>query len=294
MAGNPSERLKMSTSVFDFLLQPFPFYHKGKNLFKIALMLFLVGFLFEYFFIPYERSFAEHRFNYFIISVFHIGVATFTYIGYFFILSHFIIDDEWQLYKELLAIFFLLALIGIGEWLIRDVIYDNSYNFSLDMFLVELAHAYLSGTIIIILTYTIIFHAQKKRNRRYADQFRLENKQEPDISSLLLRAQITSDNFILKASSLISARADGNYVEFFVLDGENVTKIVKRITLSNAYEQLKKFEFIQKTHRAYLINSNYLEEVNGNAQGYQLKLKYLDFLVPVSRNHLKDFNRAMA
>ncbi len=39
----------IETSVFKFLLQPFPFYHKGKNLFKIALLLFIVGFLFEYF-----------------------------------------------------------------------------------------------------------------------------------------------------------------------------------------------------------------------------------------------------
>jgi len=283
----------MNQSLLAFLYQPYPFFHKGKELFRISLLIFTIGLLFEYFIIPFDRNPEEHRFNYFIISVFHVGTATLIYFLYFLIVSNFVNEDDWKVYKEFVATFFLFTLIGIGEWLIRGIIYNNENNYDFGVLLEEVIHAYLSGTIVLILVFTFIFNVLKTKNIQIANQITLENKQPEFLSSKEIIAQIPSDNFTLQPSTLICAKADGNYVEFFILNGENVKKEVKRITLANTFKQLKEFTFFQKTHRAFMINLNYLEEVNGNAQGYQLKMKHLNFTVPVSRNQLNEFNKAM-
>ncbi len=283
----------MNNSFFAFINQPYPFFHKGKELIKISLLIFTIGLLFEYFIIPFERNPEEHRFNYFIISVFHVGTATSLYFLYFLIVSNFINEEDWKVYKEIIAIFFLLGLIGIGEWLIRGIIYNNENNYDIGVLLEEVIHAYLSGSIVLILVFTFIFNVLKPKNIQIANQIKLENKQPQVLSSKEIIAQIPSDNFTLQPSSLICAKADGNYVEFYMLNGANIKKEVKRITLANTFNQLKEFTFFQKTHRAFMINLNYVEEVNGNAQGYQLKMKHLNFTVPVSRNQLHEFNKSM-
>jgi hypothetical protein len=276
-----------------FFTQPYPFFHKGKRLFQTTILVFVIGFLFEYLLIPFERNPAEHRFNYFIITLFHVGVACSIYFLFFMIVSRFVQEDNWKLYKEIFVLFVLLTLIGVGEWLIRDIIYDNDQNHNLGLLLDEMLHAYLSGTVIIIIVFSFIFNVLKRQNINSAQAFKLEKKYVSDIGPVQIIAQIPSDNFSLNPSNLVCALADGNYVEFYVLDGEQLKKEVKRITLSNAYDQLKRYEFIQKTHRAYLVNLKFLETVEGNTQGYQLTVKHLEFTVPVSRNHLQHFNQAM-
>jgi hypothetical protein len=276
-----------------FLSQPHPFFHKGRVLFQTTFLIFFIGFLFEYFLIPFERNPIEHRFNYFIITLFHVGVACSIYFLFSLIISQFVNEDDWKLYKELFFLFILLTLIGIGEWLIRDIIYNNDKNHDIDFLLVEILHAYLSGTVIIIIVFSFIFNVLKKQNVNSAREINMEKRYVSGNAPVDIIAQIPSDNFSLNPSNLVCALADGNYVEFYVLDGEQLKKEVKRITLSNAYDQLKRYEFIQKTHRAYLVNLKFLETVEGNTQGYQLTVKHLEFTVPVSRNHLQHFNQAM-
>ena len=39
-----------------------------------------------------------------------------------------------------------------------------------------------------------------------------------------------------------------------------------------------------RCHKSYIVNLSNLKKVTGNAQGYKLVFKYLDFKIPVSRN----------
>jgi DNA-binding LytR/AlgR family response regulator len=110
-------------------------------------------------------------------------------------------------------------------------------------------------------------------------------------NELLLKAGIVSDNFEINPSHIICIKSDGNYLEFFVKDNDGFKKHLKRMTLQSAIDQLRSELYIVKTHRAFLVNTQHLKNVEGNAQGYQLTLYHLDFKVPVSRTHLNSFNR---
>ncbi|MGK7395662.1 MAG: LytTR family DNA-binding domain-containing protein [Candidatus Cyclobacteriaceae bacterium M3_2C_046] len=275
-----------------FLRQPYPFYHQGKSLWRITLLIVLVGFLFEYLLIPFQRTPEEHKFSYAIISLFHVGVAAIIYLLYFLLISRYINEDDWKVYKEMLTIAILLLLIGLGEWAIRDIIYDNPYNRELSLLWEEVWHAYLSGAVIFVLVFFININWLTRRHSQQAQELELPDKLG-SLTRKLIITHIRSDDFELIPDQLICAKAEGNYVEFYLLQNEKLIRLVKRISLSTLNEQLADYPFLQKTHRSFLVNIKYIQNIEGNAQGYQLLMQHLDFKVPVSRSHLKDFNERM-
>ena len=66
-------------------------------------------------------------------------------------------DVNWTLGKELLNLSILLLLIGIAGFLIRDLIYTNSDNWSLRYFLEEIRNTFLIGFLLLIIVLPINF-----------------------------------------------------------------------------------------------------------------------------------------
>lgn len=94
-------------------------------------------------------------------------------------------------------------------------------------------------------------------------------------------------------NNLIFAKAEGNYVEIYLKE-DKVNRVVKRTTMKDLESSLSSFTNIVKTHRSYLVNLFYVDQVDGNAQGYKLLLKDYDEPIPVSRNMIEKFNHSMA
>jgi DNA-binding LytR/AlgR family response regulator len=63
--------------------------------------------------------------------------------------------------------------------------------------------------------------------------------------------------------------------------------------MSNVAEQLDNFDFLFRSHRAYIVNLNYIQESSGNAQGYQLKMRNTEVVLPVSRTNLAEFKNVI-
>ena len=66
--------------------------------------------------------------------------------------------------------------------------------------------------------------------------------------------------------------------------------LILRSTLKKAEETLRPFPCFFKSHRAYIINLDKVIHVQGNAQGYKIRLQELEELVPVSRNMNTEFS----
>jgi hypothetical protein len=279
----------------NFLLQPYPFDHKGRYLIINTLLMIVVGFCFDYFLIPFERDFDEHLYSYWVITLAHVAVAASIYFVVMFIISVFVMEDEWKIYKEILSLAFLLLCIGIGEFLIREFIYDNPNDFAFFYLREEISHAYLSGSVIIAIVININYHRKRLANSKLAAKINLPVTEPVSIPQLLsIKAGIVSDNFEIDPTHIICVKSDGNYLEFFVNEKAGIKKHLKRMTLQSAMDQLRDFDTIIKTHRTFLINTHFMETVEGNAQGYQITLRHLDFKVPVSRSHLEHFNSLTA
>ena len=247
--------------------------------------------MFELLIVPFPRNPSEHLFPYWIISLFHVGVASLTYLVYFFILGLFVEDDNWQLGKELLAVAGLLLVIGVGEWGIRPIIYSYD-GLELRHLVEEIWHAYLSGGLVYLLVLLVNVNFLTKKHQKESKGFRI-----PVVGSVSHEQEIitqnASDHFMLNPSDFICTKAEGNYLLVITKTGTGSRSDLKRLTLQSFCEQLQAFEWIFQTHRGFAVNTQYIKSMKGNAQGYQLQVEGLDFTVPVSRKYVESFKTLM-
>ncbi|MGF1636110.1 MAG: LytTR family transcriptional regulator DNA-binding domain-containing protein [Cyclobacteriaceae bacterium] len=235
--------------------------------------------------------------NYFWICLIHAGLVTSIALVYFFLLETILkAYDQWTIGKEFLHVGFVLLIIGIGNFLIRDVIYNNPNNWSLGYLLEEIRNTFLVGMLIMIIFVPINYILRLQRNIH--DSMNLKTLQnslvEKDaFSTLAIKTQVNADDFELIPESLIMARADGNYMELFIDSKGKAEKLVKRMTLKEFEGQLAHLPFILKTHRAYLVNLQKVLATKGNAQGFQLKVNGLPEHVPVSRSMIATFKEKL-
>lgn len=275
-----------------FLKQPYPFFHQGKNLLTIAILILTFAFFFEFLLEPFNVVRSEHYFSYWIISLLHSVNAAFIYILFSLAASQIINEEDWKIYKEISFFMILFFLIGSGQYFLREIIYDNPFNTSLRYLVEEIKNTYLVGTIILFIISVINLNFLTKRNRQRAEKITVPKKEtESNADTVQIKAQLISDHFVFHPADLLCIKSDGNYLEFFLKNGSQPTKKIKRMTLKSAEDQLSEFPFIIKTHRAWLVNIQQVEKVSGNAQGYQLDVKTLAFQVPVSRSHIESFDR---
>ena len=290
-----------------FLSQPYPFYYKGKSLWMIAVILLIFSFVFNYFFKPFNVYLPEHRMSYLGISAIH-SITPFIILLLF---SLFRVppetEEKWTVLKEMFLLVTLLFLIGVGQFLIRDIIYDNPDNWSWKYFIEEIRNTFLVGSLIVIILISLNFNRLNYRNRKRAEVLNMTSgytKQnfdlntENDISQsagkyeVFIETQVKADDFMLKVDNLLFAKSEGNYIEFYLKD-VTVDRTVKRLTLKELESALEPFPEIIRTHRSYLVNTNQVKGVEGNAQGYRLSLRDFDGTVPVSRNMIGKFDNVM-
>jgi hypothetical protein len=282
----------MVSNLLSFLNQPYPFYYKGKQLFSFALLIFVLSVLFNYFFEPFNNNPMEHRMDFFWISVVHSANATMVvllFLGPIGLLTN---EDNWTVRKEILVVSGLFVLIGIFQFLIRDLIYDNPYNWSWRYLIEEIRNTCLVGILFFSIIVPMNFIRLRSQHGQVAAHFNAKPHSEADVdlpTKIAIQTQQKSDDFLLDTKEFLFARADGNYLEIFVRqDGEN-QKLLKRMTLKEFETQLKSPEHIIRTHRSYLVNLHQVDSISGNAQGYQLNLKHCPQSIPVSRGMIPSF-----
>ena len=286
-----------SNKLSKFLLQPYPFYYEGQFIVVITGIIFLMTFFFNYFFKPFNVDISEHKFDFFWISNLHAFISILVFI----ILISIIklrprIDEYWNVLRELLFLAILLFLIGVGQFLIRDIIYNNPNNWSLTYFIEEIRNTFLIGMLFTFIIVPLNFNRLYYLNFKKANSIKLTNNQKSialKSSVVFIETQVKNDAFQLEVSNFQFAKADGNYLEIY-LDKEGKTeKLFKRISIKNLYSKLSSYPFIIKTHRSYLINIYKVENITGNAQGYKLRIKDHSDVIPVSRKMIPFFEEKM-
>ncbi len=284
------KQIAQPDKIVSFLLQPYPFYYQGKLLWKIAGLLFVGTLLFNYVFEPFEVYAPEHKMNYFWISFIHAfnPVIILGVFSLFKISSK--AEENWTVRKEIILIVVFLLLVGIAQFIVRDIIYDNPDNWSWRYLFEEIRNTFLIGTLFAIIFTSLNYNRLNTRNIKKAGELNLlHDLPQPTCNSMvLIETQVKNDDFSLNIDNLLFAKADGNYVEFYIVE-EKINKVVKRITLKELQSLLKPFPSIIKTHRSYLVNLRHVNSVTGNAQGYKLRLNNYDEKVPVSRNMIQHF-----
>ncbi len=283
----------MNFSIIKFLHTPYPFYFRGRSLVQFGLVIFLLAFLFNYFFTPFNVNTAEHRMDYLWISGIHaLMPLVILLLMYPYIYFSPFLDEHWTIGKDFIFLSVFLLLIGIGQFLIRDLIYDNPNNWSWRYFREEVGNTFLVGILLVGIIISVNFNRLNARYIREANVLERSRRifsLRENTRIVPIETQVKMDRFDLKIEQFLFAKAEGNYLMLYMYTGNDLSQLLKRITIKEFEKQLGAIDQIVRTHRSYIVNLSFLEHVKGNAQGYQLTLQHGDVSIPVSRNMIPVF-----
>jgi len=200
---------------------------------------------------------------------------------------------NWTVGNEILGLGGFLLLAGTGQFLVRDIIYDNPYNWTWRFYLEEVRNTFLVGLLFIAILLPLNFNRLYLANQRKAGLLPGPQIREDSGSEIPIGTQLKSDDFYLNTDHFIYAKSEGNYVTFYIREGHAVQKKLKRISISDLETQLSGIPSVIRTHRSYLINLRHIHRISGNAQGYKLELNGVDEAVAVSRKMIPHFEARM-
>lgn len=277
--------------------QPYLYYYKGKKLFQISVLIFALGFFFNYIIEPFEINYDELKLKVWIVAFIHTITPLFILYLLALITNQYPKTTEnWNVKKELFFIFILLFLTGIANYSLRDLLYNNPFNRSVNYLFEEVFNTLVSGFLLAFSVISANLNIHFIKNSEHASELNLKLKEQPNFflnNEIEIETELKSETFKLEVASFIFAKAEGNYIEVWTKEGFNSKSSIKRMKLKEFEKELANYPEICKIHRSYLLNTTYIENVKGNAQGYKIKLKNCDEQVPVSRNYLALFNDKM-
>jgi|GEM_PF-825850 len=214
-----------------------------------------------------------------------------------FVLS-FIIIQPWNEYfrkNSLILKYTLLAIINIFL-LTFSIFFFNSLQELNDLIFSSLIDIFFQVIIISLLPIIVLIlfseritYAQHLKNIPEVVAMQQIQQQEI-ISDAVEEKQITiktdnvGESIKLQQNQIICFEANDNYTAIYYLVNNKVKKELYRITLKKLEVQLFEFKEIIRCHKSYIINISHLDKISGNAQGFKMHLRNLDFEIPVSRS----------
>lgn len=204
-------------------------------------------------------------------------------------------ERRWTIGKETLHLsaMFLLIAFGVCLW----VAWLADIRPSVRLFFIALLWVLVLGIFPTVLFMLWNQNLLLKRNLREARE--LDNTlsahhkpaqaETPQPQATLALPNGTKDVVQLPVHRFLYAEAEGNYVKLHSLPeaGGSPTVQLVRITMKQAEENAAACPAIIRCHRAFLVNLEKVVKVDGNQQGYRLRLEGCKDEVPVSRAYAK-------
>lgn len=278
------------------LSQPYPFYYSSfKGIAGTAVVLTVAVFLFNYIIEPFSYNFEEHRFSFLVISLLN-GLLVGVVLMAFLLLLKITIpnsfqEEAWTIGKEISLWITILLLIGIANFFLRELIYDNPNNFYFRYLVTEVVNTFIVGSffavIAVMANYIYLLRSNVKNSLKWNELIEAPPHANKSKSRITITAQNEKDKLVFRNSDFLFAKSDGNYVEFFIKkENGDIYRKITRNTLTNVEEQFSNYKNILKVHRSYIVNLQHVHSVNGNAQGYKLTLNSTNIPIPVSRTYI--------
>jgi hypothetical protein len=202
-----------------------------------------------------------------------------------FSILHFIKNIKNSSKKALFKSFSFLCtgiIIGLLSWIFFRVESNVFFSYIL-AFLVSSFFPTLTLYIFTLLNHTLsnvenlyqltIQNQQIENEEQNAHVFQLENQS----GKVILK---------LKMKNILCFEANDNYVNIYFLKNETeIKKNMERISLRKVESLIPSdADSFTRIHKSYIINTQFIEKINGKSQAYRIQLKGLSFEVPVSRS----------
>jgi hypothetical protein len=192
----------------------------------------------------------------------------------------------WTIKKEIVWNIWILFSITFGYYLFCQKL--GILEFEFNIFITLLLAAIFPISALIIINYSRILRLHLK----FATELNKKLKENKHIQEkiVLFESDYQKDSLSVKVSQILFIRSANNYIEVFWKENEVVKSQLVRCSLAKAEQTVKDEKFIFKCHRSYLVNINFIENVEASPQGYKLSFDKVDFSVPVSKNFSNRLN----
>jgi len=269
----------------NILFSPYPLELNFKKSLKLSLLVGFFVFFFLYVFQPAKSMFSYDAMN--ISSAIIYGGITFMVMFFFYhvLLLWFpsiFVEEKWTLLKGIIQHLLMFLVITIFNFLFSIIGKETlEVNYLILDFLRLLM---ITMSIAIFPTIAIIFYNQYNLLKQYLVETEsinkvLQNKENLN-ENVILIGEGKNEKFNLTIDDLFFIQSQGNYIEIFLKNAEN---IVLRSSLIKINHQISSNQ-IYKCHRSYLVNLSHVKNVTGNAQGLRLHFEGIEESVPVSRS----------
>lgn len=189
-------------------------------------------------------------------------------------------EQKWKVKNEIILYMLHFLGISLANFLLANLVFEKSFS------LLNLGQSVFSTLLIGSIPVSIhVLQSQKKLLKKHlADAKKLNtqhhshqanSKKEKDI--------IEVGSMTFKGDDLLYIESNKNYLDIFLANEEKNTI---RCTMSEMENLLKEYPYIVRCHRAYFINTNKIDRVEGNAQGLKVFVSNEIQFIPVSRTYI--------
>jgi DNA-binding LytR/AlgR family response regulator len=306
-------------SIFKILSQPFPYNRGIKNKIWTAIWFGIYIFIFLLLFKPFGLD--AYDWEQLIIISFKYGLITcfgVLFGAVLFLLSpSTFTESSWTTGKQIIFSACIIILVGVINYLVSPLIVNRPLNLKDALWFqgVTIAISLIPVSILILIKQNLLLkkfsteaamlekqlvEKQNDFNKEFLleKQGRVEQEENPqssigeDVSisnTISFIGDYQNDKIELKPEDLFVISSASNYIKLFHLNKGKMVYSIIRMTLKRAEEILEQQPNFLKCHRAYIINLDKVCHVEGNAQGYKVKIEGHEELVPISRNINSEF-----
>jgi DNA-binding LytR/AlgR family response regulator len=213
-------------------------------------------------------------------------------------------EETWTTGKQIILVAGIVVLIGLANFSISPFIVESSLTLR--------SLLWFQGITVLVSLLPITMYTLYRQNR-LLKKFELQasvlekklqekldpvKKEEPlppfpekknEFPTIELTGDYQGEKLVLPPGDLYYIAAANNYIKVYFIKKGTVTYSIIRMTMKKAEEALMPWPDFYRCHRAYIVNLDKVKHVEGNAQGYKLRLADVEEAIPVSRNLNSEF-----
>ncbi|MFN2440768.1 MAG: LytR/AlgR family response regulator transcription factor [Chitinophagaceae bacterium] len=291
-------------AIFTKLKQPFPYESSLNRKLGMAAFFGLFIFIFLIVFRPFQLDALPWQRLLLIAFVY----GSITFICVFgcttllpIIFTNYFNEKSWTAGKQIFFIIAVIFVVGLANFSVSPFFVDTQWDFSNAIWFqgITLAIGLIPVSIFILSQQNRLL--KKFSGEAEVIEIRLKEKQDLRVDAEVLGLQTLPKKIIfvgdyqnekleIYPDDLYLITSASNYIKIFHLQKDKLIYSIIRSTMKNAEETVQAYPSFFKCHRAFIINLNKVSHVEGNAQGYKIKIDGYDELIPVSRNLNREFS----
>lgn len=229
---------------------------------------------------------------------FYFGVITTLNLFFFFFITEkafkkFFNSETWTVGKHFFTIISLIVFSSIIRWLFLYFFFPVELQLNNISLLKMIINSFSIGFFLVLI---FIYFDEKQQSEKFAiDENELQEKRNTKIrkisenKSVTLYATNKKDFITFNLNDLIYMYSESNYACIILKDkNKDFKEEILRVPLHAIEKELEPYNQIFRCHKSYIVNTDYVNNISGNARGYSLHLKNNIKQIPVSRKFTKE------